>query len=177
MPYVADLYFDSEGEAAIRQIWREMAESGICSRMLRMGGRPHISLAAYDALDLVTFEPAIREFARQAHPVKASFATVDSFPDGTLFLAPTITDDLRALFECFHQVFQSFAASLQGYYRPEAWHPHCSVALELEGDALARGFALARRAPLPIEVQLREVGLVEIHPVRALLRHTLQGLP
>ncbi|MGZ7149780.1 2'-5' RNA ligase family protein [Bacillus cereus group sp. BfR-BA-01379] len=97
------------------------------------GVEPHITLADYHELDVHLYKEKLEEFvAVQENMAEVTFPAVGTFPtNGTIFLAPTITDELLKLHHSYHDYFKTFHDNLNSYYVPGKWVPHCTIANKL----------------------------------------------
>lgn len=87
------------------------------------GVEPHITLADYNELDVNLYTKKLEEFvAVQANMAEVIFPSVGIFPtNGTIFLAPTITDELIRFHHFYHDYFKIFHDNLNSYYVPGKW--------------------------------------------------------
>ena len=104
------------------------------------GVEPHITLADYNELDVHLYTEKLEEFvAVQENMAAITFPSVGIFPtNGTIFLAPTITDGLLRLHHSYHDYFKTFHDNLNSYYVPEKWVPHCTIANRLHTNQFLR---------------------------------------
>lgn len=57
------------------------------------------------------------------------FPSIGTFPtNGTIFLAPTTTDEMLRFHYSCHDYFKTFHDNLNSYYVPGKWIPHCTIA-------------------------------------------------
>ncbi|MED1555877.1 2'-5' RNA ligase family protein [Bacillus paramycoides] len=100
------------------------------------GVEPHITIADYNELDVNLYIEKLKEFvAIQENMAAVTFPSVGTFPtNGTIFLAPTITDELLRLHHSYHNYFKTFHDNLNSYYVPGKWVPHCTIANELNSN-------------------------------------------
>jgi 2'-5' RNA ligase len=167
MPFAIEMFLDDTGAAAVRAIWRALAEAGISDYQSTSGARPHVTLAAYAELDLSAAAPAIAAFAAAEPAPSVSFASVGCFPtdQGVVFLAPVVTRALLDLHARFHATLRPVAGDGWPYYQPDAWVPHCTLAFETPPGRIAAAVDLCRRAALPLSAHLDAVGIVEFRPI------------
>jgi 2'-5' RNA ligase len=155
--WVVELYVDRAAEGAIRALQRTPR-----------GGdsRPHVSLAAYDQLDTARCREVVAAFAAGQPSLDVTFASWGAFPaaEPVLFLAPVVTDGLLALHRALHDRLAAFGAG-DPYCRPDAWVPHCTLAIGLPTSELP-SVADACRHALPIHGRLESIALVEYQPRR-----------
>ncbi|MED1115005.1 2'-5' RNA ligase family protein [Bacillus paramycoides] len=100
------------------------------------GVEPHITIADYNELDVNLYIEKLKEFvAIQENMAAVTFPSVGTFPtNGTIFLAPTITDELLRLHHSYHNYFKTFHDNLNSYYVPGKWVPHCTIANRLNSN-------------------------------------------
>ncbi|MCU5098398.1 2'-5' RNA ligase family protein [Bacillus wiedmannii] len=93
------------------------------------GVEPHITLADYNEVDVNLYTKKLEEFvAVQENMAAINFPSVGVFPtNGTIFLAPTITDELLKLHHSYHD-------NLNSYYVPGKWVSHCTIANKLHAN-------------------------------------------
>ncbi|PGY18958.1 hypothetical protein COE23_04265 [Bacillus cereus] len=93
------------------------------------GVEPHITLADYNELDVNLYTEKLKEFvAFQENIAAVTFPSVGTFPtNGTIFLAPTITNELLRFHHSYHDYFKTFHDNPNSYYVPEKWVPHCTI--------------------------------------------------
>ncbi|MFJ6188945.1 2'-5' RNA ligase family protein [Bacillus thuringiensis] len=97
------------------------------------GVEPHITIADYNELDVHLYTEKLGEFvAIQENMDAVTFPSVGTFPtNGTIFLAPTVTDELLKLHHSYHDYFKNFHDNPNSYYVPGKWVPHCTIANHL----------------------------------------------
>ncbi|MGE7889116.1 2'-5' RNA ligase family protein [Bacillus cereus] len=97
------------------------------------GVEPHITLADYNELDVHLYTKKLEEFvAIQQNIAAITFPSVGIFPtNGTVFLAPTITDEFLTLHHSYHDYFKNFHDNFNSYYVQGKWVPHCTIANRL----------------------------------------------
>ncbi|EEL71214.1 MULTISPECIES: 2'-5' RNA ligase family protein [Bacillus] len=120
--------FDCVSTNKVRELQNEL--TNIIETNELAGVEPHITLADYKELDINLYTKRLEEFvAFQENISTVTFPSVGTFPtNGTIFLAPTITDELLRLHHSYHDYFKVFHDNLQSYYVPGKWVPHCTIA-------------------------------------------------
>ncbi|MBG9719752.1 hypothetical protein COL41_06990 [Bacillus mycoides] len=100
------------------------------------GVEPHITLADYNELDVNLYTEKLKEFvAFQENIAVVTFPSVGTFPtNGTIFLAPTITNELLRFHHSYHDYFKTFHDNSNSYYVPGKWVPHCTFANGLNSN-------------------------------------------
>ncbi|MBG9596356.1 2'-5' RNA ligase family protein [Bacillus mycoides] len=120
--------FDCVFANKIRKLQNEL--TNIIGTNPLAGVEPHITLADYNELDVNLYTEKLEEFVVfQENIAAVTFSSVGTFPTNrTIFLAPTITDELLRLHHSYHDYFKVFHDNLQSYYVPGKWVPHCTIA-------------------------------------------------
>jgi len=174
MPYAIELALDPSSDAVVRRVWHELDRAGI-TWMVRSGARPHVTVGVWETLDVEETMRELTRFADETAPVPLTLANVGMFPGVAVFLAPVVTAELLDLHAHLHRRLAESGGGAWDHYRLGAWVPHCTLASDLEPDQYQSAFAIAARAPLPLECLLVEVGIVEFRPVNQLVSLTLGG--
>jgi hypothetical protein len=133
-------YFDADTNDAIQRAWAQMAEADISSEMQDAGWRPHVTLSGCRDLRLGEYLPVFQEFAAQIAPMDLPLLNVH---------------------ERHHAMVIPFCAAVSPYYTPDGWTPHCTLALNLSPETLARAVAMTGRLT-PIVSRVEEVGVVRV---------------
>jgi 2'-5' RNA ligase len=174
MPYAIELALDPSSDAAVRRVWHELDRAGI-TWMARSGARPHVTVGVWETLDVDETTRELTRFADETTPVRLTLASVGMFPGVAVFLAPVVTAELLDLHTRVHGRLAGRGGGAWHHYQRGAWVPHCTLASDLEPDQFQSAFAIAARAPLPLECLLVEVGIVEFRPVNQLVSRALGG--
>jgi len=169
MPYVIEMYFDAETDFRIRTIWEKFASIGV-SFMHDSGGRPHVSLAVCEVVDIPAACQLLDRFAGATSHFSIAFSSLGMFPgaESVLFLAPKVTSELLALHARFFSEFASVSRDCWVRYSPSHWVPHCTFAMRLESHQISRALDICHAAGLPLVGSVCEIGLVETLPIKQL---------
>jgi len=174
MPFAIELALDRESAAAVRTLWRRLAEAGI-RFMATSGADPHVSLGIWDSLEV---EPAIAEvtaLAPATAPVPLTFTAVRTFGAEVVYLALAPSPRLVDLQARVQARIGALGRRGWPHYAPAAWVPHCTLAMDLGSVSAATALALAAELPLPLDARLDRVGIVEFRPVRERFSRPLTG--
>ncbi|MDR4901468.1 2'-5' RNA ligase family protein [Bacillus mycoides] len=120
--------FDCVFTNKIRELQNEL--TNIIGTNPLAGVEPHITLADYNELDVNLYTEKLEEFV----VFQENIAAVTFPTNRTIFLAPTITDELLRLHHSYHDYFKVFHDNLQSYYVPGKWIPHCTIANGLNSN-------------------------------------------
>jgi 2'-5' RNA ligase len=163
---VVELFLDEASEAAVRAIWRALAEAEIAG-VPAGGARPHLSVTIYEALAVGRFKPALEAFAAERAALDVTLGFWGAFPgaEGVVFLAPVMTRELLALQAEFHERLGEFGPA-PARYRPGSWVPHCTLAAGFPADHVGAAAEVCHRVVRPISARVERIGLVEYRPRR-----------
>lgn len=174
--YTVALTFDSEGARKLYNMQKEIAN--------RCGNRfvvdnvmpPHITLSLFDA-ERPPVE-ALRAFAAEAPPVDLTFASFGVFNNDamTVYAAPIVTDELRALHRALQRRLEPVAASFGQNYVEPRWAAHCTLALYLRGDERDAAVRAATETFAPMDARGVAVAVVE-YPYQVVEGFLLAGVP
>ncbi len=181
MGFAAELNFDPESDAAVRELWRRLADAGISSFMLDVDAEPHISLTVFDEtcgdFSLTIARQVVNDFASTCPPFEFKLSAVGCFPtnEGVVYLAPIVTPELLNAHAGFHRRLAEAGLRSHAYYRPGNWIPHCSVAAQLAAHSVGDAVELCRSMDLFNPGRFESVALVEYRPVVYHARSVLTG--
>ena len=130
-------------------------------------------------VDVIMIRPLnhtqLAEFAGTVPTLTLGMASIGIFPGArnVLYLAPVMSGELLALHRSFHDGFSAFAGSCWEHYRPVAFVPHVTLAMNATHEALQRAVAIVVEHWQPAAARLHGVRLIEFRPVRTLYQRPL----
>ena len=158
--YVILLNLDTVGAARVRQIQKRLEKAGLGPAMSD-AIPPHVTLAAFGQIEPDATIGALAAFFDERTPQPLQFDILATFPEtGVLHAAPLVTAGLLALHADLHAALAPTTRNPYAYYRPDAWHPHCTVIEHLSREALSEAFRLALEMWEPFSAAAAEVALV-----------------
>jgi 2'-5' RNA ligase len=174
MPYAVTLPLDADAAGHIGRMWRALAEQAGADDAVRLGYRPHISLAVLS--DGIPIRRAERVVSRAAEGwasftlVLAGFGVFPTNPP-VVWVAPVVT---AGLLERHASLCADLAPlGIHPHYHPGSWVPH--VTLSKEGPSLVRSIEVAAASwPGPISARFEEIELVQFRPVTVLQSYRLK---
>jgi 2'-5' RNA ligase len=163
MNFAVELFFDEIADERIREIWERIANVGLPSRLLEVGSTPHITLGVCTELDPRAFSAALGAFASRQVKLHATLVSLGTFSnrEGAVFLGLIATPELLALHARFDAVFAASAREPREYYRPGRWVPHCTLTTALDPVQVGAALRVCVEVPLPIQMTLESIALVE----------------
>ena len=74
MPYALQLYFDPVTDATVRNLWRQLAQTGVAPHLHASANRPRRTLAVSGDLDLAEAERELGRFVAALAPFPLIFS-------------------------------------------------------------------------------------------------------
>src|SRR5688572_15202755 len=179
MPYVVQLDLDRDTDEALQSLARRLEEVAGLETVRRIGDVHHISLGVYDDLPVDAVRAKLTDFVRGASAIRIRLASIGIFPgaESTLFLAPVYN---AALFDLHRRFYDELSASgVLGweYYRPGAWVPHVTLALNITPAALAQAAAIVAAGWSAVSTTLDHLRFIRLRPVETLALYPLDLAP
>jgi 2'-5' RNA ligase len=174
MAFAVELALDRESAGHVRALWRLMAEAGI-RFMAESGADPHLSLAIWDRLSIEHAIAEVTALAAATPPVPVTFTEVRAFGAEVLYLACEPSARLVELQRLVQARFAPFGDGPWEHYKPTAWVPHCTLAMDLGPMTAATALAVAATLPLPSSSRLDRMAVVQFRPVRERYSQPLSG--
>lgn len=178
MPTAVTLDLDEDAAGHIEPLWDALERDATLSTTRRLGVRPHLSLAVYDALAPHNLLPRLDRFARTLKPLAIGFANIGVFVNGaaaTIFLGPVADRVLLELHDAFHRAFADCLDGCIAHYRPRHWVPHLTLAQDVDLAALPVAVANLAGVLRPASGRLDVLSVVRYLPVELLGRYSLDG--
>jgi 2'-5' RNA ligase len=181
LPFAVHLDLDAAADHDLREIAacvvRDAAD--VVETVHGLGDRHHISLAVYDELPSTPAVAALRRLAAAVPSLTVTLANIGVFPGerSVLFVSPVVTRDLLALHQRTHRLFARFAGAGWEYYRPGAWVPHVTIAMNLLQSAAGAAVGRLARQWQPGAVRCEAIRLVRFRPVETVCRFELAPPP
>jgi 2'-5' RNA ligase len=163
MAFAVSAWFDAALEARVRAIWKLLSEASLSSDLHKGPYRPHITLSIYDELDRSAFSGALRG-AVQAHaglPVALPSVGVFNNDPPAIFLGVTVSQALLNLHALVGRLLVAYGKGPHGYFLPDRWNPHCTLAPAIEPTKLAHAMILLSELKLPLVGSIERLGIIE----------------
>lgn len=174
MPYVVQLDLGA-GASRIAELCDALDPA--VETVRRLGDVPHLSLAIYDELNVDACAVRLGAFAETLQPLTLRLAGIGVFAAAThvLYAAPVVTQELLTLHRRFHDSFAPPGAACHEHYRPGAWVPHVTLALNLSAAQLHAAFGTTTSQWTPFAGEIDAVRLIRYRPVEMLFHRPLRA--
>jgi 2'-5' RNA ligase len=166
MPLAVTLCLDDHSAARAAALCRRLAEAGLPDELTRLGYRPHVTLAIYDADDALLRE-SLERYAENATPIDVAFTSIGVFP-GTQHAAFLALAASLALANAHARLLAELGLEPRAQHRPGAWTPHCTLVSTLDDSTLPAALTVLHRDWTPLDATLDRLQLVRFPPVEVL---------
>jgi 2'-5' RNA ligase len=167
MPLAVTLCLDGRSAARASALCRRLAEAGLPDELTRLGYRPHVTLAIYDAADDAELRGRLERYAAQSAPIDVAFTSIGVFPaaEHAAFLAPASS---LALAHAHARLLAELGLEPRAQHRPGAWTPHCTLVSTLDDTTLLAALTVLHRDWTKLDATLDRLQLVRFPPVEVL---------
>jgi 2'-5' RNA ligase len=139
-PLAIELAFDDESDARLGRAWSRISAVYGGPKSSELGIRPHITLALFRDREPKDVSAVIGALAAELCSFPLDLASVGHFPaaEGVVFLRP--------------------------YYRPGAWSPHCTMAVDVDPPFIEAVTSACRASDVLGAVRVARAQLVRYRP-------------
>lgn len=157
MAQALEFHFDGDADAAVRGLWRRLADNGVPSPATTP---PHVTFAAAGTIPVAT-RNALRDDLRLLS-IPTLWLSILTAADGELALTAVVDTELLAVHSAVHDVLAKRVKQPVARYLPGSWMPHCVLAHDLTPDLMTAGFA-ALYPVGSIKARITEIVVVDTH--------------
>lgn len=137
---------------------------------------PHITIGAFHAAkdEESKLLQLVEDFAKKMEPCIIHFCDIGNFNNKVLFLKPEKDDFLAKINSDLHSILLAkFEKAENGYYLPEIWFPHTTLATRLNQSQFEKAKKIAGKIKLPLEAEISEISVYQRSPLEELKRLTI----
>ena len=137
---------------------------------------PHVTIGAFHAAreDEGKLLRRVEDFSRRQKAGLVHFTEIGNFKEKVLFLKPEKDGFLTEINRKLHElILPEFEKGDNGYYLPEVWFPHTTLATRLNQKQFAGALAIAEKIQLPLTAEVCEIGFYQCSPFMELKRFTI----
>lgn len=175
--YAVSLHFGREVNEIIYSAMKKIAKQTGNSFMLENKVPPHITIGAFHAAkeDERKLLGLVEDFARGQQAGSVQFCEVGNFNNKVLFLQPEKNSFLTKINAEFHDLLLPiFSKAENGYYQPDIWFPHTTLATGLNSSQFEKALKIAGEINLPLEDAIGELAMYQCSPFAELQKFMLQ---
>jgi len=139
---------------------------------------PHITIGAFHATreEEAKLLQLVEEFAQGQKAGSVQFSKVGDFNGKVLFLQPEKNNFLSEINKKLHTLLlPEFEKAENGYYLPDIWFPHTTLATRLNQSQFSVAEEIAKKISLPLEAAIEELAVYQCSPFLELKKFGLNA--
>ena len=171
--YAVSLHFTQDVNEIIFNTMSSIADLTGNDFMIKNKVPPHVTIGAFHGTKETEDKliQIVDEFAKTQKFDLIRFTELGNFNGKVLFLKPEKDEFLSRINAELHKlVLPEFEAGENGYYVPEIWFPHTTLATGLNQTQFTKALELAGKITLPLEAKIHDIGFYQCSPFLELRR-------
>ena len=176
--YAVSLHFPHDVSSIITSAVSSIADATGNHHIIENKIPPHITIGAFHAspAEEAKLLQLVEAFAENQKPGIVHFTEIEHFKGKVLFLKPEKDDFLSILNAELHAILLPlFEKAENGFYLPEIWFPHTSLATRLNPNQFEKAKEIASQITLPLTAEIHEIGFYQCSPFLELKKIRLGG--
>jgi 2'-5' RNA ligase len=172
--FAISLRSDHPSAGTVRDLWRDAARFEERPSMALLGYPPHITLAIYDdGVREDEVRDALDRAGRDLPALRLTFDAIRTFegPPLVLWASPRPDPTLHAVYAAIHAAIHPMHC--RPHYRPGAWTPHCTLAMQVRDDRRADALAFAAAPRTAFAVVFDALDCIAFPPLAPVALHRL----
>ena len=175
--YAVSLHFTPDVNNIITSAVKSIAEvTGNCF-IIENKIPPHVTIGAFHATkaDEAKLIQMVEDFTKTQKAGTVQFTKIGNFNGKVLFLKPEKDGFLSQINAELHSVLlPEFEKAENGYYLPEIWFPHTTLATRLNQSQFEKALNITKSIKLPLETKTNEIAVYQCSPFAELKRYKLE---
>ena len=175
--YAVSLHFGREVNEIIYSAMKKIADQTGNSFMIENKVPPHITIGAFHAAkeDERKLLGLVEDFAGEQEAGAVQFCEVGNFNSKVLFLRPEKNSFLAKINAELHDLLlPEFSKAENGYYLPDIWFPHTTLATGLNSSQFEKALKIAGEITLPLEAAIGVLAVYQCSPFAELKKYILK---
>ena len=164
-----ELEFDKKTDVMIREIWKAMSDARVSTFLHHSSSIPHISLGIFeDPENETAFCDRAKMFLPELNHILVDINGVGVFcgEKKVIYLAVTPSVELIKKHEAFFNHMDRYRDNGWAQYRPSAWVPHVSVAMNPDQSRIPEGVQIALNHFKATRAEVKALGIIHVNPIR-----------
>lgn len=177
--YAVSLHFTQDVNEIILNTMSSISELTGNHFMIDNKVPPHVTIGAFHGAKETEGKliRIVEEFTKTQGSGMVRFSEIGNFNQKVLFLKPEKDEFLTTINNELHKtILPEFEAGENGYYVPEIWFPHTTLATGLNQTQFSKALELAGKISLPLEAKIDNIGFYQCSPFLELKRFQIAGL-
>lgn len=176
--YAVSLHFTPDVNDIITSAVKSIAEVTGNNFIIENKIPPHVTIGAFHAKkkDEAKLIQIVEDFAQSQKTGIIRFTEIGNFNGKVLFLKPEKDGFLAQINADLHTVLlPEFEKAENGYYMPEIWFPHTTLATRLNQSQFEKAAKIAENIKLPLKTEITEIAVYQCSPFAELKRLSLDS--
>ena len=169
--YAVSLHFSADVNEIITSAVKSIAEVTGNSFIIENKIPPHVTIGAFHAAkdDEAKLLQMVEDFTKTQKTGAVRFTEIGNFNGKVLFLKPEKEGFLTQINAELHSILlPDFEKAENGYYLPEIWFPHTTLATRLNQSQFEKAQEIANQIKLPLEGVVTEISVYQCAPFEKL---------
>ena len=174
--YAVSLHFSQKANEIVISTLQAIADETGNSFMIENKIPPHITIGAFHATreEEAKLLQLVEEFSQGQKAGTVQFCEVGNFNGKVLFLKPEKNFFLSEINNALHSLLlPEFEKAENGYYLPDIWFPHTTLATRLNQSQFSAAEKIAKQITLPLEATIDEIAVYQCSPFLELKKYKL----
>lgn len=176
--YAVSLHFTPDVNKIITSAVNAIAEVTGNSFIIENKIPPHVTIGAFHAVkdEEARLIQMVEEFTKSQKAGIVQFTEIGNFNGKVLFLKPEKDGFLAQINAELHSILlPEFEKAENGYYMPEIWFPHTTLATRLNQSQFEKAIKIAKNIKLPLATESNEIAVYQFSPFAELKRLSLDS--
>ena len=175
--YAVSLHFSQKVNDIVISTLQAIADETGNRFMIENKIPPHITIGAFHAArEEEKLLQLVENFARDQKAGSVQFSEVGDFNGKVLFLKPEKNNFLSDINKELHTLLlPEFEKAENGYYLPDIWFPHTTLATRLNQSQFSAAEKIAKQITLPLEADIDELAVYQCSPFLELKKFGLKA--
>ena len=169
--YAVSLHFSPDVNEIITSAVKSIAEVTGNRFIIENKIPPHVTIGAFHAAkdDEAKLIQMVEDFTKTQKTEAVRFTEIGNFNRKVLFLKPEKDGFLAQINVVLHSILlPEFEKAENGYYLPEIWFPHITLATRLNQRQFEKAQEIANQIKLPLEAAVTEISVYQCTPFEKL---------
>ena len=165
--YAVSLHFSQKVNDIVISTLQAIADENGNRFMIENKIPPHITIGAFHAAreEEAKLLQLVEDFAQRQKAGTVQFCEVGNFNGKVLFLKPEKNLFLSEINKELHTLLlPAFEKAENGYYLPDIWFPHTTLATRLNQSQFSAAEEIAKKISLPLEAPIEELAVYQCSP-------------
>ena len=175
--YAVSLHFSQKVNEIVISTLQAIADETGNRFMIENKIPPHITIGAFHAArEEAKLLQLVEGFAQDQKAGSVQFSEVGNFNGKVLFLKPEKNLFLSEINKELHTLLlPEFEKAENGYYLPDIWFPHTTLATRLNQSQFSAAKEIAKKISLPLEAAIEELAVYQCSPFLELKKFGLKA--